>query len=226
MMAEPKPLRVLVLGDDPTMVSDEVYGSVGYATLLQPLFDEAVTVEVGASATLLPADPEALLESANKGDVVLLCKRPVLEAAADERTLADVYLDQLLPIVQAAKKKGLKLIMLTPVCPRYFTVDGEQVHRFGIYPDVVRRLCKRDELPLIDLEQLTFDWLAQAGVEGSAEAYVAIVPASAAATDKALREGDLLTPSGAQNVAAMVEKALRADNKNVLFKRLRPAVAQ
>ena len=34
VMAEPKPLRVLVLGDDPMMVSDPASGSVGYATLL------------------------------------------------------------------------------------------------------------------------------------------------------------------------------------------------
>ena len=74
MMAEPKPLRVLVLGDDPMMVTDEANNAVGYATMLQPLFDDAVTVEVQASATLQQPDPAALLAPASKGDVVMLCK--------------------------------------------------------------------------------------------------------------------------------------------------------
>ena len=37
MTAAPQPLRVVVLGDDPMMVSDEATGAVGYATLLQLL---------------------------------------------------------------------------------------------------------------------------------------------------------------------------------------------
>ena len=62
MTAAPQPLRVVVLGDDPMMVSDEATGAVGYATLLQPFFDDAVTVDVQASSVLLPADPDVLLE--------------------------------------------------------------------------------------------------------------------------------------------------------------------
>ena len=73
MTAAPQPLRVVVLGDDPMMVSDEATGAVGYATLLQPFFDDAVTVDVQASSVLLPADPDVLLEPANKGDVALIC---------------------------------------------------------------------------------------------------------------------------------------------------------
>lgn len=220
MFAEQKPLRVLVLGDDPTMLSDASKSSVGYAELLQPLFDEAVTVEVQASATLLSADADALLEPARKGDVVLLCKRPV-EEIVEDKTLADIYLKQLTAICQAAKKKGAVIVWLTPVCPRYFTAEDVQVHRLGYYPEVIRRLCKRDELPLIDAEQLTFDWLTEAGKDASAEAFVAIEPASAAAAEKAAREGNLLTQSGAEKVVELIANALRADKKNPLNKRLR-----
>ena len=220
MTAELKPLRVLVLGDDPMMVSDEATGSAGYATMLQPLFDEAVTVNVLASADLLPNDAAELLAPARKGDVVLLCKRPV-EMEVEDLTLADVYLNQLVPIQQAAQKKGVKIIWLTPVCPRYFTAEGEQVHRLGVSPDVVRRMCQRDMLPIVDVEALTFDWLKKTGQEGSAPAFVPVTPAIPAAADKAAREGYSLTEAGAQHVAALIADAIRADKRNILNKRLR-----
>lgn len=226
MAAELKPQRVLVLGDDPMMVSDESNAAVGYATMLQPLFDEAVTVDVQASAQLLPADAAELFSPAQKGDIVLLCKLPVEENVSSDRTMSDVYFHQLVPIVQAAKKKGVKLIMLTPVCPRYFTPEGAQVHRFGSSPEVVRRLCRRDGITLIDLEQLSFDWLNLIGLEASAEMFVPVVPASPVQAKKAAREGNLLTQPGAERVAALVAEAIRTDKKNALNQRLRTATAE
>ena len=220
MTAAPKPLRVVVLGDDPMMVSDETAGSVGYATMLQPMFDELVTVDVQATATLLPDDPAVLLEPAHKGDVALLCKRPV-EAIAEDKVASDIYLDQLLAIAQAAKKKGVKLVWLTPAAPRYFTAEGTQVHRMGIYPDVIRRMCKRDALQCIDVEQITFDWLTTAGMDSTAAAFVPVQPATPVAAGKVAREGNLLTEAGAQQVATLIAEAIRADKHNILNKRLR-----
>ncbi len=220
MMAELKPLRVVVLGDDPMMVVDEAAGSMGYAVQLQPLFDEAVTVDVLASATLLPNDAAALLEPAQKGDVALICKLPV-EAEVEDKTMADVYLDQLLAIARVAKKKGVKVVWMTPACPRYFTADSVQIHRQGVYPEVVRRMCKRDLQSLVDLEQLTFDWLTKQGVENSAAAYVPVQPATPAAENKAAREGNALTEEGAKQVAELIKVALQKDKKNILSKRIR-----
>ena len=220
MMAEPKPLRVVVLGDDPMLASDAAKGSVGYATLLKPLFDDAVTVDVKASATLLPADPASLLEPARKGDIAILCKLPV-EVQADEKLMSDIYMEQLAAIQQAAKKKGVKTIWLTQGCVRYFTADSTQVHRQGAYPDVVRRLCKRDHLQFIDVEQLMFDWLTETGLDSTATAFVPVEPATPVAANKVAREGNLLTEEGAQKVASLVGDAIRADKKNLLFKRLR-----
>lgn len=220
MTAAPRSLRVVVLGDDPMMVSDEATGAVGYATLLQPFFDDAVTVDVQASSVLLPADPDVLLEPANKGDVALICKLPVDEQVED-KVASDIYLAQLLPVVQTAKKKGVKLIWLTPAAPRYFTADGTQVHRMGIFPDVVRHLCKRDARQLIDVEQITFDWITTAGLDSTAAAFLPVQPATPVAASKVAREGNLLTQAGAEQVAALIAEAIRADKKNILNKRLR-----
>jgi len=219
LTAAPKPLRIVVLGDDPFMSADASLGSFGYADLLQPVFDSLVTVEAQTSLTLLPNDPVALLEPARKGDMVLLCKRPV-PVEADERTLVDIYLEQLVAIQQTAKKKGVQIIWLTPVCPRYFTAEGVQVRRLGNYPDVIRKMCRRDMLELIDLEKASFDWLTAAGQEASAEWFISPKPAVPAAENKVLREGIALTEQGAYAVKELIANAIRDDKKSTLYKRL------
>ncbi len=179
-----------------------------------------VTVEVMASAALLPDDADALLEPAMKGDVVMLCKRPVA-AEVEDKVVTDIYLDQLVAIAKAAKKKGVKVIWLTQGCPRYFTAEGVQVHRGGVYPEVVRRMCQRDEAMLVDVEQLMFEHLTEIGQEASAAEYVALEVANPAAAEKAAREGNLLTDAGAEAVAAIIGAAIRADKQNVLSKNIR-----
>ena len=224
LMAAPKPLRIVVLGDDPMMSSDASIGAVGYAELLQPVFDSLVTVEVQTSLTLLPRDPALLLDPARKGDLVLLCKRPV-SVEAEERTLVDIYLEQLVEIQQMAKKKGVQIVWLTPVCPRYFTAEGVQVRRLGNYPDVIRKMCKRDLLPIIDLEKESFEWLKAKGQEESASAYISPKPNVPAAEMKVQREGIALTGEGAKVMVELIANAIHSDKKNLLNKRLNPVVA-
>ena len=225
LMAAPKPLRVVVLGDDPMMSTDASIGSFGYSELLQPIFDSLVTVEVQTSSVLLPRDPAALLDPARKGDVVLLCKRPVPEDV-EERTMVDIYLEQLVEIQQMAKKKGVQIIWLTPVCPRYFTTEGVQVRRLGVYPDVIRKMCKRDQLPVIDIEKESFEWLKTTGQEASASAFISPKPSVPAAETKVLREGVALTEEGARMVVGLIAKAVHNDKKNVLCKYLNPSAVK
>lgn len=225
LTAAPKPIRIIVLGDDPMMSSDVSIGSVGYAEMLQPVFDSLVTVESHAALSLLPRDPAALLEPAVKGDIVLLCKRPV-SVVGDDRTLVDTYLEQLVEIQQMAKKKGVQVIWLTPVCPRYFTAEGVQVHRLGNYPDVIRKLCARDQLELIDVEKVSFDWLTAMGQEASAAAFISPKPAVPAAETKVLREGIALTEEGAISLVEQIAKAIGEDKRCMLNKRLRTAAAE
>lgn len=220
VLAAPKPQRVVVVGDDPMMSSDEAAGSVGYTTALHELFDDAVTVEVQSSSVLLPDDPAVLLEPTAKGDIVLICKLHV-EARGDDRVQSDIYLEQLQAIQKAAQKRGVKLIWLNQGCPRYFTADSVQVHRLGIFPETVRRFCKRDALPFVDVEMLMFDWLTAKGVEASAAMFVPVQVSNPALEEKAAREGSLLTEQGAHEVATLIGAAIRADKKNPLHKRLR-----
>lgn len=223
VFADVKPQRVVVLGDDPMMASDEASGAVGYATALQGLFDDQVTVDVHVSPTLLPDDPAALLEPVQKGDIIMLCKLPLATATeqGDERVQSDVYAEQLEAIQKAAQKRGAKVIWLTQACPRYFTYDSVQVHRQGVFPETIRRMCKRDLLPIVDVEQIVFDRLSKQGLHSSAALFLPMEPAIPAAAEKASREGLLLNEQGAREVAELIGEAIRADKKNPLQKRLR-----
>lgn len=221
----PKPQRVLVAGNDP-MLFTQVAGSdtaVGFATLLQPYFDEAVEV-VLVESTAKATTPDEILAEAQKDDIMLLSPSFVPASDATEtqgRAMVELYHKQLSDIRAAAKKKGVKIIWLTPSCPRYFTHDGVQVHRHGAFPDVVRHFATVEQQPLIDIESLMFERLTTLGQEASAALFLPVVPENAMSAEKAAREGNLLTQAGAEEVAAMLIEAIRADKNNLLFKRLK-----
>ena len=82
-------------------------------------------------------------------------------------------------------------------------------------------MCKRDEMQLIDVEMITFNWLTEAGMDSTAKAFVPVVPATQQASEKVAREGNLLSEAGAQQVAARIGDAIRADKRNLLYKRLK-----
>jgi hypothetical protein len=153
----------------------------------------------------------------------MLCKLPLATATeqGDERVQSDIYAEQLEAIQKAAQKRGAKVIWLTQACPRYFTYDSVQVHRQGVFPETIRRMCKRDLLPIIDVEQIVFDWLSKQGLHSSAASFLPMEPAIPAAAEKASREGLLLNEQGAREVAELIGEAIRADKKNPLQKRLR-----
>ena len=209
IFAADKPLRILVMGDDPAAAM--------YGPLLSEYFNELVTVDVLPANQMQSSDATTLLNAANKGDVVLLCKREN-PAEAKELSIEEAYLASMESIQKAANKRGIKLIWLTPVSPRYFTAEGVQIHRYGVYPDVMRRMVKRDQLPFIDLEQLTFDWLTELGLQAS-EMYYEPTPVIASEYhEKAARTGSELTQDGAKIVAEKLMEGLKALKLNYLKK--------
>ncbi len=68
-------------------------------------------------------------------------------------TLAQ-YENNLSTMVVGAKNRGLHVILFTPVSQCFFK-DSIFYKRFGAYPEGVRRVAKRWDVPLVDLETIT-----------------------------------------------------------------------
>ena len=70
--------------------------------------------------------------------------------------------DNLLRMVAEAKKKGLQVIMTTPISRVRYNKSADDAFytSFGAYAEAVRRVAGQQELPLVDLEALTAEALA------------------------------------------------------------------
>lgn len=117
---------------------------------------------------------DALLLVARPGQVVILQfghndqKLPSLAARTG-------YGHNLERMVSDCRERRLRPILATPVARRTF-VDGELVDSLGEYPEVVRQLASRLDVPLLDLNHVTSALYRELGDEDSKSLLVKLRP--------------------------------------------------
>jgi len=111
---------------------------------------------------------EEVLRRAKKGDIVVLQFGHNDAKVSDPKRYASVedYTANLTRMIQEAKDKKMHVILCTPVCRRYFK-NGEFYLHHGGYPDAARQVALKMQVPLVDMEQLTQQWLMGLGDEAS-----------------------------------------------------------
>lgn len=149
---------------------------------------------------------DKLLKSVVKGDVVLIQfgHNDENQTASDSRgTTPDEYTANLTGFISDVKGKGAVPVILTPICRRSFT-SGVVNHTHGEYLAACKKAATDDDAVLLDIEQLTYEWLTRLGEEASASRYMVSV-------DNA--DNTHLTELGATEVAQIIAGALK-DCKN------------
>lgn len=105
--------------------------------------------------------------------------------------------------VNEVKAKGAYPILCTPVTRRRFDENGMLVPTHGEYPDIIRSVAAQEEVPLIDLEILTSQWLQEAGVEGSRQYFHKLAPGVSRLYPQGLDDNTHFNEQGAREVAQM-----------------------
>ena len=82
------------------------------------------------------------------------------------------YTENLERFVNQTREKGASPILFTSIVRRKFGEDGKLVDTHGDYPEATRLLAKRLDVPLIDLQKLTEEWVNSLGDEPSKEMYL------------------------------------------------------
>jgi len=98
--------------------------------------------------------------------------------------------DNLLQMIQESKKKGAKVVLLTPMAKNVFR-DSLLIPRHGGYSEAVRRVAKHAHLPLIDVDQMTTDLFIEKGEEETKSYF-------------AEGEGVRLSANGSKEIAEMI----------------------
>lgn len=187
----------------------------GWGEKLSALFTNKVEVlnfaQAGESThTLVDGRLKKILDQCRAGDFVVL--------QLGQNDLRDEYgkmyypaadmATQLADIVAQLQKRRIKVILCTPVVQPYY-MEGQVIERMGVYADVIRRVAKAKQTYLIDMEQLTMDWISTIGEQNASLFFKNI------SADTQRREY-LLTEAGATEVSRLfVEEVLEQKIKKL-----------
>lgn len=197
----------------------------GWGEKLSALFTGKVEVvnfaQAGESThTLIDSRLKKIIDQCHPGDFVVL--------QLGQNDLRDEYGKMYFPAADMAKhlvevvaqlqKRRVKVILCTPVVQPYYK-DGQVIERMGVYADVIRRVAKAKETYLIDMEQLTMDWISTIGEQNASLFFKNI------STDTQRREY-LLTEAGATEVSRMFVEEVLAQKIKKLKKHVMLSIEQ
>jgi lysophospholipase L1-like esterase len=177
-----KPFTIFTMGDS-TMAckKPEVYPETGWCQVLDSLFDKTVTISnhaVNGRSTKSFIDEgrwQAVLDSLKPGDYIFI------QFGHNDRKDYDstryttpfgTYSENMEKFVNETREKGATPVLFTSIVRRKFGADGKLTDTHGDYPVATRQVAEKLNVPLIDLEKITKDWINSLGDEPSKAMYL------------------------------------------------------
>jgi lysophospholipase L1-like esterase len=138
-----------------------------------------------------------------------------------ENTAWESYSKYLAEYVETARNKGAIPVLVTPTQRRAFNPDGTLKPTHGDFPDAMRAVAKKLNVPLIDVTQMTTQVYEKWGDQMSRKAFVQYPANTFPGQEKALEDNTHFNSFGANEVALCVIKGIRELNlplKNNIIK--------
>lgn len=214
------PFTIYTIGDS-TMANKkpEVYPETGWCQVLNQYFDESVTVKNhavnGRSSKSFIDEGRWLtvLDSLKPGDFVFIQFGHNDQKDYDSTrytTPFGTYTANLEVFVTETRQKGATPILFTSIVRRKFGDNGLLTDTHGDYPLATRQVAKKLNVPLIDLQKLTVDWVNSLGDELSKTMFLWTDP------DEKFPEGRKddthLSEVGARQVAKLAMQSAKEQN--------------
>lgn len=140
------------------------------------------------------------------GDIVLI-HFGANDEKSDEAHATDPYTTyqaNLKTMIDDTRAKGGVPVLVTSMCRLYYHSNGNPMRTHGDYPAAMKALGESTNTPVIDLEELTYQWLKGLGSLEAATPYFVRDKRDPAKDDRSH-----LTGEGAEIVAGMVAKGLK-----------------
>ncbi len=99
-------------------------------------------------------------------------------------------------------------MLLTPIVRRNW-VDGELVDTHRTYPDEVKRIAREEQVPWIDMEALTREWIRGVGEEPSKDYFMWVEPGTCPLHPGGRQDNTHLNVRGARIVSRMVAREIQ-----------------
>ncbi len=126
-----------------------------------------------------------------------------------ENTAWKSYSDLLVEFIQVAKDKGAFPILVTPTQRRSFNTDGSLNETHGDFPEAMRAVAKKMNVPLIDITQKTTLMYEAWGDDASRKAFVQYPANTFPNQTKALEDNTHFNSFGANEIALAVIQGIR-----------------
>ncbi|MBQ9215173.1 MAG: rhamnogalacturonan acetylesterase [Prevotella sp.] len=120
------------------------------------------------------------------------------------------YTRNLKIFVDRVREAGGYIIFCTPTARRFFNDDQKTIsNTHGDYPEAVKTVARRENVPVIDLTQMSTIFYETLGFEGSKKSLVHYPANTFPGQEKALADNTHFNPYGAWEIAKMVVMGLK-----------------
>lgn len=119
------------------------------------------------------------------------------------------YMYQLKEYIDEVRSRGAYPVFLTPTCRRYFDDEGHIISSHEDYPEAMRFIAQRENVPLIDLQEMTRTLYETLGVEESKHAFVQYPAGTYPGQKEDLKDNTHFNPYGAYEIAQCVIEGMK-----------------
>lgn len=189
----------------------------GWGQLFQALVDTTLKVDNhavnGRSTKSFRAEGrwQRVLDAMQEGDYVFI------EFGHNDQKISDStrysspeqYGENLRRYVREVREKGGRPVLLTPIVRRHWR-EGVLVASHGDYPAVMRRIAHEEQVPWIDMEAITREWVSELGDEASRDYFMWVEPGTCPLYPDGRKDDTHLNVRGAHVVARMVAREVQS----------------
>lgn len=189
----------------------------GWGQMLPAFFDSSVRIENHARngrstrSFLREGLWTPVLSSLKPGDYVFIQfghndEKP---EKTDRYTPPDDYRSNLVKFVTETRERNAQPVLCTPIVRRRFDSNGMFYDEHGVYPDIVREVAKKLNVPLIDMHRLSERLIVGLGPEGSKKAFLWIPPGAYKSLPNGREDNTHFSEWGAIQMAALAVEGMR-----------------
>ncbi|OON69654.1 rhamnogalacturonan acetylesterase [Hymenobacter sp. CRA2] len=214
----PAPIKVYLVGDSTMSVKEvKAYPETGWGMPFAVFFDETVTVDNraqnGRSTKSFISENrwQSVYDVLRPGDYVLIQFGHNDEVPTKKTYTTETEFQQnLLRFVQETRAKKAAPVLITPVARRKFDAAGKVEDTHAAYAELVRKVARANNVPLIDLSQTSMALLQQFGVENSRLLYNQLAPGEHPNYPDGRDDNTHFSELGARRMAELVLADIRA----------------
>ncbi len=119
------------------------------------------------------------------------------------------YMSSLKVFVDEARARGAHPVLVTPTCRRSFDEAGHIRNTHEDYPEAMRWMASRENIPLIELNGMTRTLYEALGIEQSKRAFVHYPAGTYPGQTRTLEDNTHFNPYGAYQIAKCVIKGMK-----------------